>query len=170
MSIWQRLFGRQTTMSEPTSDLTSGPIPETLDVRLERRDTSALPEGALLRFQLINRGKHPGVNYLWLLYEDGRWLLARHSGDSSDWQTPLDTPLPTTPTKTLPTRVVQQVKKQLAQADFFRQAAYQEDKSVRDGAYSVVTARQNGQTHEVIYAAATNPLITFLQGIAQEHG
>ncbi len=170
MNIWQRLFGRKTAMSESSSHLTTGPLPETLDARLERRATSALPEGALLRFQYISRGKHPGVNYLWLLYEDGRWLLARHSGDSSDWQTPLDTPLPTTPTQTLSAKEVQQVKKQLEQADFFQQPAYQEDKSVRDGAYYVVTAQHNGKTHQVIYAAATTPLVTFLHHLTQEHG
>lgn len=46
-----------------------------LDVRLQRRDTSPLPEGAWLRFQAINRGKDPSYNYRWLLYENGLWSM-----------------------------------------------------------------------------------------------
>lgn len=151
------------------STISSGPIPEQLDERLVRRDKEPLPAGALLKFQLINRGKSPDVNYRWLLYEDGRWFLARHSGDTSgDWQTPFDTDYPAEPTKVLPRKEVEKIRQQLKQANFLAQEPYHLDRGVRDGGYRVVTARLDGRVHEVIYAAVANPLAEYLENVAYE--
>lgn len=150
--------------------ISSGPIPEQLDTRLQRRDTTPLPAGALVRYQLINRGKNPDVNYRWLLYDDGRWFLARHSGDTSgDWQTPFDTDYPAEPTKIFSKREVKQIRKHLEKSDFLEQQPYHLDKGVRDGGYHIITARLDGRTHEVIYAAATMPPVDFLENVAYEH-
>jgi hypothetical protein len=144
----------------------SGSIPENLDVRLERRDTTPLPPDALVRFQVINRGVLPDVNYRWVLYEDGRLFLARHSGDiSGDYRIPFDTELPTAPTKKLPTDVVNEVKEHLNRANFLEQAPYHLDNNVEDGGFYVVTARINGKVHEVIYEAVYPPLVEFLETI-----
>jgi hypothetical protein len=144
----------------------SGPIPDQLDVRLERRDTQPLPPDALIRFQVIGRGKNPANNYRWILYDDGRLFLARHSGDTSDWKTPFDTELPQTPTQQLDARVVDEVKNQLRQANFLAQAPYQADETVEDGTFYVVTARIDGKVHEIIYDAVSTPLTDFLATIA----
>jgi hypothetical protein len=149
-------------MSEGTS---AGSMPEQLDIRLQRRDTSPLPPDALLKFQVISRGKSPAYNYRWLLYTDGRWFLAWHSGDTSDWQTPFDTELPATPTKQLKANVVNEVKKQLQQADFLTQPPYQADQTVEGGSAYVVTAQIDGKVHEVIYDGDYPPLIEFLETI-----
>ena len=150
--------------------VTAGPIPDDLDVRLQRRDTSPLPPWALLRFQVINRGKGPWANYRWVLAQDGRWFLARHSGADHDWQVPFDTDLPTTPTKQVPASVVADVEARLRQADFLRQPHYHVDPTVQDGLYSVVTARLDNREHEVIYNAVYPPLVEFLREIIAKHG
>ncbi|HEX9989654.1 MAG TPA: hypothetical protein VGE45_14420 [Chloroflexia bacterium] len=149
--------------------VTSGSIPGDLDPRLERRDTSPLPPEALVRFQLINRGKNPRPNYRWVLYEDGRLFLARHSGDTSgDYRTPFDTELPAKPTEVLSPDAVNEVKEQLDQARFLGQAPYYLDPTVDDGGSYVVTARINGKVHEVIYEAYSPPLVKFLSTIAPD--
>jgi hypothetical protein len=153
-------------MSEGTY---SGAIPDQLDVRLERRDREPLPAGALVKFQAIGRGKSPEFNYRWLLYEDGRWFLAWHSGDTSDWQTPFDTDLPASPTKNLGSKVVKEVKKQLQQANFSSQPPYQADKTVEDGSFYVVTARVDDQVHEVIYEAVYPPLVAYLESFVSTY-
>lgn len=143
----------------------AGPVPSELNVRLQRRDTTPLPSGALVKFQQISRGLDPRYNYRWVLYDDGRWFLARHSNDESDWQTPFDTELPTSPTKRLSANVVDQVKAELRKASFLTEQPYQEDPTVEDGSYFIVTARLDGNEHEVIYNAVYSPLVKFLRTI-----
>lgn len=141
-----------------------------LDVRLQRRDTSALPEGAWIRFQAINRGKDPSYNYRWLLYENGQWFNAWHSGDTSDWQTPFDTPLPEQPTAELPTTLMQQIREQLLLSQFMSQAPYQRDATIEDGSYYVVTVQRSGQIHEVIYNGVSPAPVAFLEKIVHQYG
>lgn len=156
---------------EPTmssDQIQTGPVPEDLDQRLERRDTDPLPVDALVRFQLINRGPSPHPNYRWLLYADGRLFLARHSGDRSDPYTPFDTELPREPSSRLSADVVAQVERALADSGFFTQPPYQLDTTVEDGAFYVVTAQLDGQTHEVIYEAHRPAPVDFLLTIASQ--
>lgn len=142
---------------------TSGSVPENLDVRLDRRDKSRLPSDALVRFQVISRGKNPAHNYRWVLYNDGRLFYAKHSGDTSgDYRDPFDTDLPAKPTKTMDEKEVNEVRSQLKKADFADQDSYQVDPSVEDGSFYVVTARTNGRAHEVIYDGVRPPLVTYL--------
>lgn len=144
----------------------SGALPAQLDARLERRDRNPLPQEALLKFQVINRGKDPTYNYRWVLYLDGRWFLAKHSGDTSNWQTPFDTELPVTPTKTLKVGDVNEVTQQLRQVNFSTLAPYWLNDTVEDGTFYVITARLDGKTHEVIYDAVSTPLTDFLEAFA----
>ncbi len=139
-------------------------LPHNLDPRLKRRDTTPLAEGALVRFQLISRAKNPGRNYRWVLYEDGRWFLARHSGQVVSAEIPFDTELPAQPTSTLSAAVVATTRKLLEAEDFLRQPPYQAE-AVKDGSFYVVTARLSGRVHEVIYEAVSNPLTTYLRAI-----
>jgi hypothetical protein len=153
------------------ADTYFGPIPDDLDIRVQRRDVQPLPPGALVKFQVISRGKNPQYNYRWILYADGTWYLAWHSGDSSDWQTPFDTEIPAEPTGRLPNNVVDQVRQHLQEADFWNQPPYQADETVEDGAFYIVTARKNGSqgngaVHEVIYEAVYPPLVAFLDTLA----
>jgi hypothetical protein len=144
----------------------SGAIPENIDIRLKNRDINPLPKDALLKFQVINRGKNPQYNYFWILNEDGKLFLARHSGDtSSNYSIPFDTDLPKEPTKILPANVVQEVKKQLQQADFLQQSPYYLDQTVDDGGFYIITARIDGKEHTVIYEALQTPLVQFLETI-----
>jgi hypothetical protein len=154
-------------MSEATY---SGPIPDEIDPRLVRRDLDPLPDGALVKFQVIARGPNPRPNYRWLLYEDGRWHLARHSdADPDDWEAPFDTELPSEPTRQLPGSVVNEVRQRLQEADFLNQPPYQANRQVEDGAFYVVAARVNGAVHEVIYEAVYPPLVAFLDTLASSY-
>ena len=150
-------------------NVVAGPIPEDLDLRLIRRDTDPLPPDALIKFQAISRAKDPSNNYRWILYEDGRWFMAWHSGDTSDWQTPFDTVLPAEPTAMIAKRDVKKIEKELKNAGFAGQSPYLADPRVEDGTYYVVTARLKDQVHEVIYDAAYPPLVEYLDGIIYEH-
>ena len=150
-------------------NVVAGPIPEDLDLRLIRRDIDPLPPDALMKFQAISRAKDPSNNYRWILYEDGRWFMAWHSGDTSDWQTPFDTELPTEPTAKIAKRDVKKIEKELMNAGFAGQSPYLADPRVEGGTYYVVTARQENQVHEVIYDAAYPPLVEYLDGIIYEH-
>lgn len=156
------------TTPRPTSatrmgDAVGGPVPSELDVRLERRDDSALDDRTVVRFQRINRGPDPSINYRWLLYDDGRIFVARHSGDTSDPYEPFDTPLPDTPTAVLGDDEVAALRAGLQEADFSSQAPYQVDETVEDGVFTVVTARLGGSVHEVIYEAVQPPPVPRLE-------
>ncbi|MCL4869975.1 MAG: hypothetical protein KJ063_13495 [Anaerolineae bacterium] len=140
------------------------------DTRLQRRIISPLPEGVLLRFQAINRGKDPSYNYYWQLHEDGRWFHVWHSGDTTEWQTPFDTPLPDEPTTIFPEPVMHQIREQLVEAQLMDQPRYQQDATVEDGSYYVVTARQNEQVYEIIYEAVSPPLVAFLEKLIHQYG
>jgi hypothetical protein len=154
-----------------SSETTAGPIPENLDIRLQRRDTEPLPAGALVRFQVISRAKNPSNNYRWLLYEDGRWFMAWHSGDTSgDLDVPLDTELPSTPTQTLPGNVMDEIGQKLNEADLPGQQPYQADPTVEGGSYYVVTARVDGREYEVIYDALYPPLVEYFDMLANTYG
>jgi hypothetical protein len=154
-----------------TSEVTAGPIPEDLDVRLQRRDTEALPAGALVRFQVISRAKNPSNNYRWLLYDDGRWFMAWHSGDTSgDLQIPFDTELPAEPTRTLPRNVMSEVRQKLSDANLPGQQPYQVDPTVEDGSFYVVTAMVDGREYEVIYEAVYPPLVEYFDMLANTYG
>jgi len=151
------------------SQIVAGPVPEDLDIRLVRRDTESLPSGALVRFQAISRGKNPRYNYRWLLFEDGRWFHARHSGDTSDWQTPFDTDLPAEPTAILSKKDIRDIKRQLERAGLADQDPYQADPRVEDGRYYVATARIDDAIYEIIYDATYPPIVEYLDGIVYEH-
>ncbi len=148
-------------------DLYTGPVPDQLDIRLERRDTNELPPNALIKFQVINRGKNPQHNYRWVLFEDGRLFFAWHSGSSEDWQTPFDTDLPTSPTTQLKEEIVEEIRQRLQEAEIINQAPYQADKSVQDGGFYIITVRLENESHEVIYEGIYPPLVEFLETIAK---
>ena len=139
-----------------------GPLPPNFAMK---RDTDPLPPEALVKFQAISRGPRPAGNHRWLLYRDGRLFLARHSGVADSARLPFDTPLPDTPTLTLPPEQVAEVERRLRQANFTTQPPYQVDPGVEGGAYFIVTARLDGVVHEVIYEAYAPPLVEFLAAI-----
>lgn len=145
-----------------TPAIQKGPLPPNFAMK---RDTDPLPPAALVKFQAISRGPRPAGNHRWLLYTDGRLYLARHSGVADSERLPFDTPLPATPTLTLPRARVAEVERRLREADFVTQPPYQVDPSVEGGAYFIVTARLDGVVHEVFYEAYTPPLVEYLAAI-----
>jgi hypothetical protein len=145
-----------------TASIQKGPLPPNFAMK---RDTDPLPPGALVKFQAISRGPRPAGNHRWLLYDDGRLFLARHSGAADSDRLPFDTPLPDAPTLTLPRERVAEVERRLREARFAGEPPYQVNPSVQDGAYFIVTARLDGAVHEVIYEAYAPPLVEFLGDI-----
>lgn len=136
-------------------------LPDDIDVRIERRDVDPLPAGAILRFQVINRGKDPTDNYRWLLFEDGRWFLSCHSPDDSDWRTPFDTDWPPDYHCIIPAGVLTTLRQQI---NLDNQPTYQADLTVEGGGIYVITT----PTHEVIYEAYEPPLVELLESVAQQ--
>ena len=132
------------------------------------RDTDPLPPEALVKFQVISRGPNPRNNLRWVLYLDGRFFLAGHSGRVANPALPFDVPLPALPTRTLSASQVAQVEARLRSADFPHQPPYQARPNVEDGTYYIVTARLAGETHEVIYEAYSPPLVTYLEQLGAE--
>ncbi len=146
----------------------AGRIPRQIDERVKRRDGAKLRPGALVRYQRIGLEKHPGSNYRFELDDDGSVRLARHSGDSSNWQTPFDTDLPAAPTAVLAAERVAAVRQALADAHFGDEPPYQVGRTAKGGKVEVVTARAGKKAHEVLYENARNPLLDLLAAVAYE--
>jgi hypothetical protein len=147
---------------------TSDTIPDDLDVRLQRRITSPLPDGVVVRFQHFNRGPDPRVNYWWELSSSGEVHLARHSPDTSDPDTPFDTPLPDDPVAVLDEAAIEEVRAALDASGFATQPSYQLLAGVEDGAFNVVTARlPGGEVREVIYEGASPPPVDTLVALTE---
>lgn len=125
-----------------------------------------LPDGWLVFYQFVNRGRNQARNFRYALCLDGRWYYAPHSADANH-SVPFDTPLPTAPTKQFPPSVPAAVEQLLADSDFFRQEPVQVRSGVRGGSWSIVTARRGGQIHEVSYENLSNPLVDFLRELWQ---
>lgn len=151
------------------SAIQSGAIPDTLDPRLQNRDSEPLPAGALIKYQRINRGKNPRNNYRWVLYPDGRWFLATNSSADLARDMPFDGELPKQPTKTLPDDLVQQIRKALVEAKLDRLPPYAVNPTVEDGTFDVITARIDGKIYEVIYEAYQPPLIELLADVVTKY-
>lgn len=147
--------------------LVAGP-PDVPDRRLQRREPIALPAGAVLAFERINRGKNPSPNYRWLLTEDGAVRLARHSGDTSDPDRPFDTPLPEQPTGTLEPHRLAMIRAAIEAADPADQPAYLSDPGVEDGAFSVITLPTGSGSRELVLDGATTPLVQTLRQVAED--
>ncbi|KAB2898508.1 MAG: hypothetical protein F9K40_11345 [Kofleriaceae bacterium] len=145
----------------------SGPIPSDLDPRWASRDVDPLPPGALVKFQSLGR-LSPALNYRYVLHDDGRLFHAAHTGKNTDARVLYDTPLPATPTRTLPAKTVARVEKELRKSRFLDEAPYHLDPQVEDGSVYVVTARVDGKVHEVIYEAYAPALVQLLETIPAE--
>jgi hypothetical protein len=165
------IFVDEVADEEATMDagVEGGSVPDALREWYEEWLVYPLPSGALVRFQVVSRGPNPRFNYRWELYQDGRWFLARHSGDTNGSDAPFDTELPSRPTRQLTPDVVAEVLECLEAADFWAQPAYQSNRSVRNGAFYIVTARSGDEVHEVIYEAAYPPLVEFLDEFIYEY-
>ena len=149
-----------------TDDFYAGPLPEGFAME---RDDDPLPEGALVKFQVIDRGADPSYNHRWVLYGDGRLYLAWNREQSDFTDLPFDTELPDEPTAILNAELVQQVIDELSAADFINQHPFQAQLLVEDGTTYVVTARLDQILHEVIYDAYAPPLVAFLENIGYDH-
>jgi hypothetical protein len=107
-------------------------------------DRDALPQGALVKFQLLQRD-WPERNFRYILYPDGRIFLAGHSQERGG---AFDVPLPTTPRR-LGEAVVGEVKALLA-----GQALPPYGGAARPGSdsvYYVVTTPADGAARESIW-------------------
>lgn len=149
-----------------TEDFYAGPLPEGFAMD---RDDDPLPEGALVKFQVIDRGADPTYNHRWVLFPDGRLFLAWNSEQMDFTILPFDTELPDEPTAILDAAVVQQVKDQLRAADFLNQHAFQAQLKYQDGTTYILTARLGETVHEVIYDAFAPPLVAFLENIGYDY-
>jgi len=152
----------------PSGIESSASVPTDADTRLARRITEPLPDEVVVRFQQINRGPDPRPNYWWELTTDGDVYLAQHSADTSDPDTPFDTPRPSEPTAALGADAVTEVEAALAAAEFAAQAAYQLQTGLEDGTFSVVTARlADGTVHEVVYEGVHRPPVDALEALTE---
>lgn len=155
--------------TDPGAITTSASIPDDSDTRLARRISDPLPDDVVVRFQRINRGPDPRSNLWWQLTTDGDVHLASHSPDTSDPDTPFDTPLPSEPTSALGPGTVSELTAALVDADFASQPAYQERVDVEDGTFLVVTARlPDGRVHEVVYVGVERPPVDALVALTQQ--
>jgi hypothetical protein len=150
--------------------IVKGPLPKQLPDRMKLRDQRPLPDGALLRFQQMSRGRSPAYNRRWVLFSDGRVYYDRHRGNERDWSSPFKEDLRPKADTNISPESVKAVESWLREADFFDEPPYQVDHGVRDGDNFFVTARLDDRLHEVIYAAVYPPLVeNLLNLIAQSN-
>lgn len=139
------------------TEKTPGDAPSELDERLVRRDRSSLPGEAFLRVQSINRGKSPTANIRYYLTANGDVFESGHSDDSGDWQTPFDQDWPGSPTRSIGTDAVDELRR-ILETEFPAEEPYQANESVEGGVFVIITARiGRSRIHEVIYAATLSP-------------
>ncbi len=149
-----------------TDEFYAGPLPEGFEMD---RDHDPLPDGALVKFQVIDRGTDPTYNHRWVLYPDGRLFLAWNSDEVDFTAAPFDTELPDEPTAIVDAALVQQVKDELKAAEFLNQHPYQARLKVEDGTTYILTARFDETVYEVIYDACKPPLVAFLENIGYDY-
>lgn len=137
------------------------------DERLIKRRQGPLAPKTILRFQRITAAKNPAKNYWYELDEDGAVRLARHSGDTDDWQTPLDVDLPTAANAKARGGVLRKLRKLLAREHITELPAVVAGPPTKDGTYEVVTARTDDGDKEVVFASADNDLLHLLRDIAK---
>jgi len=138
--------------------IVSGPIPDVLDERLVRRDTSPLRPGELLRVQAISREKDPSGNVRYVIMDSGEVFEGRHSPGTGDWQTPFDLPMGDRPVRKVGGRSVKKLRKLLDER-FSSEPPYQADPTVEGGVFMVVRGRTSQGEHEVIFDAVRPPIL-----------
>lgn len=132
-----------------------------------KREQGPLAPGVVARFQRITAAKSPKGNYVLELHEDGSVRLARHSGATGDWRTPMDAPLPSTPNgKAGGFGGVRKLRKQLDGIDAGEGDGgpkVVEGEKVKDGVYEIVTVPPG---REVVYVNADNDVLRALRKLA----
>ena len=146
-------------------------VPADLAKWLDGRDKEPLGEGGLVRFQSLGLGPGIDSNFRLVVMEDGRCFVARNAAKSSRRKGVVyNVPLPDDPTFTLPDEALDQVRTALDEVGFFAEEPYVEGEPAKDGSLSIVTARQDGQEHEVWYMRTGNALTDLLHEIADATG
>lgn len=147
----------------------TGEVPPVLRQRLSGRDDSPLPEGALVRYQLIGLAPGIGKNFRFVLFSDGRLFAAANSaGAPADDEQVFNTALPEIPTATVAAETVARVEEQLRASEFTASAPYLGNQGVRDGSVMLVTARVDDALHEVWYQNVSTELTDLLSWLYHE--
>ena len=124
------------------------------DPRLAGRDRSALPAGAVLRFEAISRGKDPQNDHRLLLFADGRTYVAWHGDDGFGAE----------PDAVLDDDVLDEVRELLAEARLDEGPARRADPRLEDGMWRIVTIADR----EVVFEGVPSALADRLQQLASE--
>jgi hypothetical protein len=149
-----------------TASTTSTAVEPGVDPELAARDRDPLPPGAVVRYQSISRSPDPRSNHRWVLHENGDLFLSMHTPDTAG-AAPFDTPYPAAPTRRLPASEVAEIKALMDDVAFFELPAVVAREG-EGGRWQVVTARDDGREHEVVFDRAGNALVDRLGRIASE--
>jgi hypothetical protein len=135
------------------------------DDRVAKRDRSPLAPGVLVRFQRISSGKSPEGNSVLEVDEDGGLRIARHSGSTGDWRTPMDTSVPSTPTGKAGFGGARKLRKLLAGLDGGDdgEPVLVEGRAAKDGVFEIVTVPP---ARQFVYDGVDTDLLRALRKLA----
>jgi hypothetical protein len=132
---------------------------------VEGADVSPLPEGALLRYQVIRLGVGCRGNYRFILYRDGR-VFMQENGSRSGCEAPqrFDAPYPETPMATLSKEVVDAVVTLIREREFFRLSiGYRPPQRRFDGAMQILEVALDDTSHRVILEKVEHPVVSAIR-------
>lgn len=121
-----------------------------------------LPEEALLLLRRVLEYVE-GASRRWLIYEDGRVFAAPGSEGPAG---PLSG-FPTEPTARLDAAQVGELQRRLHDPPFRTEPVFQGLPDTEDGVLYVLTARVDGEQHQVRYYAYLPGLVEYVQGVVQ---
>lgn len=146
-------------------------VPGKLEKDLARRDKTPLGRGTLLRLQKLSMGPGIARNARLVVMEDGRCFYAHNVNDGKSVRGAVfNVPMPGEPSMTLPQAAVAEIKQALDEVKFFEEEPYVARENVRDGSLAIVTARRDGEEHEVWYMRVRNPLVDLLGDVIDGMG
>ncbi len=132
--------------------------------RLAGRDRGDLPDGAILRFEAISRGKDPQNDHRLVLFDDGRTFVAWHGDERFG-----DKAFGDEPAAVLGAGVLDEVRGLLADARLEDGPAHRVDPALEGGMWRIVTARGgDGRVCEVVFEGVPSPLADRMQQLASE--
>lgn len=157
-------------MQTPTgTDSPAVAVPEPLLDLVGGRDDTPLPDGALVRLQVIGLTPAIGDNFRLVLDADGALRVARNSpGPPSEPDQRFNVELPGAPDTTVPTGTVARVEELLQRELGPGPVTYRGNEGVRDGHVAIVTARTGDGVHELWYRNSDSELVTLLWALADE--
>lgn len=148
------------------SDYVRGEVSDEIRAEFAGRRETSLPEGALVRLEVISLAPGTSRNFRLVVMDDGRVFYARNTAGDEAEDGVFNVPLPDEPNGMVPAEVVEEIRGMLDRSGFFEEPGYVANERTRDGSVAIVAARKGAEAHEVWFWNAGNELTEYLHNLA----